>query len=168
MKQILCKSVTVLVQFFFSGTFCWMLIEGGLLFQRARMVSKQQPKILILMLIGWGKFKFLSEINNINKSQPELQRWQQKQIYAQTTVTCGPFQRAAYNEQFAEHKYCAYKKRLPADWIACHRLECHLGFFKIDWLIDVFLFLDNQQVFHFWSRWYPLQLVLKIMDVNRE
>ncbi|XP_071798884.1 uncharacterized protein [Asterias amurensis] len=51
---ILCKIVTVLVQFFFSGTFCWMLIEGGLLFQRARMVSKQQPKILILMLIGWG------------------------------------------------------------------------------------------------------------------
>ncbi|XP_022100375.1 adhesion G protein-coupled receptor L3-like [Acanthaster planci] len=49
-----CRIITVLLQLFFSASFSWMLVEGGLLLQRAVMVSRQPPKILILMLIGWG------------------------------------------------------------------------------------------------------------------
>ncbi|XP_038050132.1 adhesion G protein-coupled receptor L3-like isoform X2 [Patiria miniata] len=51
---VVCRIITVLLQLFFSAAFSWMLIEGGLLFQRATMVSRQPPKMLYLMLVGWG------------------------------------------------------------------------------------------------------------------
>ena len=53
-SQVGCKIIAVLLQFLFSAAFCWMLVEGGLLLQGARVVSKQLPRMFILMLIGWG------------------------------------------------------------------------------------------------------------------
>lgn len=63
--KVACTLVAALLHLFFMAAFCWMLVEGLLLWSKVVAVNLSEDRHMkYYYLIGWGKYNilFFSEI----------------------------------------------------------------------------------------------------------